>query len=310
MIESLILYIFSFIAIWYGSGLIATSTSKFSEKLKLSPFAFSFVFLGILTSTPEISIGIQATVDRSPEIFVGNLIGGVIVIFLLIIPLLASFGNGISLKNELNKTTLLFSLLVIVSPTLAVLDNKISTVEGMIIIGLYLLLIFQIERKHGIFDGNNSRLLNIKSYSYKDVLKIISGIVLVFISSSIIVDKTLFFSGILGISSFYISLLVVSLGTNMPEFSLAVRSILLKHKDIAMGDYIGSAAANAPLFGIFTILNKGEIIEIKNFWITFVFVSIALVFFYLLSYLKGSISRKTGLIMLGFYIIFVILEFI
>ncbi len=79
--------------IWFGAGLIVTAASKFSQKLKLSPFAFSFVFLGILTSTPEFSVGLQAIADHDAEIFVGNLLGGIVVLFLVVIPMLAVFGK-------------------------------------------------------------------------------------------------------------------------------------------------------------------------------------------------------------------------
>ena len=257
MIENAFIYLISFIVIWFGSGLIISSTSKFSEKLKLSPFVFSFLFLGILTSTPEFSIGLQSIADHDPEIFVGNLLGGIAVIFLLIIPLLAIFGNGINLKKELNNTSLLASIGVILAPAIAVLDGSVSLLEGIILIGIYLLLILHIERKHGIFDQENSKLLNVKSYSYKDILKVIAGIVLVFVSSALIVDKTLIFSEIFNISTFYVSLLIVSIGTNLPELSLAVRSITVRKKDIAMGDYVGSAAANTFLFVMFTVLNGG-----------------------------------------------------
>ncbi|KXK10424.1 MAG: putative calcium/sodium:proton antiporter [Microgenomates bacterium OLB23] len=105
LIANIVIYIISFIAIWYGAGLIIASITKFSTRLKLSPFTFSFVFLGILTSIPEFSVGLQAVVNGDPEIFVGNLLGGVVALFLLVIPLLAIFGKGISLKHELNKKT-------------------------------------------------------------------------------------------------------------------------------------------------------------------------------------------------------------
>src|SRR5205085_2055996 len=96
----LLTYIVSFVLLWIGSGLIVSAASKFSKRLRLSPFAFSFVFLGILTSIPEFSVGIQAVIDKNSEIYVGNLLGGIVVLFLVVIPLLAIFGNGISLRHE------------------------------------------------------------------------------------------------------------------------------------------------------------------------------------------------------------------
>lgn len=305
---NILLYIIAFFFIWFGAGLIVASVSKFSAKLKLSPFAFSFVFLGILTSIPEFSVGLQAVATRNPEIFVGNLLGGIIVIFLVVIPILAVFGNGINLRQELSNKTLLATLGIILAPSLFILDKKITILEGILFVIFYIVLIFFVERKNGIFDSNNKQLFNIKAYSYKDILKILAGIGIVFISSSMIVDKTIYFANLFNISAFYISLFVIALGTNLPELSLAVRSVISKKREIAMGDYMGSAAANTLLFGVFTLLHGGEVLTVNNFIITFLFIITALSLFYFFLRTKKYISRGNGLLMLGVYAIFVIVE--
>src|SRR3989338_10797484 len=117
MMLQLFFYIFAFLLIWFAAGVIVTSVDRLAHKLNLSSFAISFFLLGILTSVPEISVGISSVIDKKPEIFVGNLIGGVAVIFLLIIPLLAVFGGGVKLTHQLEKHNLIFALLVIITPT-------------------------------------------------------------------------------------------------------------------------------------------------------------------------------------------------
>ncbi len=303
-----ILYILSFFLIWVGAGLIISSASKFSKKLRLSPFAFSFVFLGILTSAPEFSVGLQAVASGESEIFVGNLLGGIVVLFLVVIPILAVLGNGISLKHEFDNKTLLATMGVILAPSLFILDKKVTNIEGALMIALYLALLYLVQRRSGIFNRENERLLDIKAYSYEDIIKIIAGLGLVFVASNLIVDKTIYFAGILNVSTFYISLIVVSIGTNLPELSLAIRSAISGKKEIAMGDYMGSAAVNTLLFGLFTLLHNGEILAISNFIITFIFITIALCSFYFFSRTKSYISRANGFILLGVYIFFVFFE--
>src|SRR3990167_7451898 len=109
LLIDILLFSVAFLLIWIGSGLIVSSTGKFAQKLRLSSFAFSFIFLGLLTSAPEFSVGLQSIADGNSEVFVGNLIGGIAVIFLLVIPLLAVFGKGINLKNELSNSTTLIT---------------------------------------------------------------------------------------------------------------------------------------------------------------------------------------------------------
>ncbi len=310
LLLNLIIYIFAFILIWFGAGLIVKSTSKFAEKLRLSSFAVSFLLLGILTSTPEFSVGLHSIFDKTPEIFVGNLIGGIIVIFLLIIPLLAVFGNGINLKNEMDHKMLVATFSVVMAPSIAILDKRVTTIEGFVLIGLYLALIYLIERKNGLFDRRNEKILDKKSYSYRDILKVILGIALVFISSVLIVNNTIYFANLFSIPAFYIGLLVIAVGTDLPEISLAIRAVIHGKKEIAMGDYMGAAAASTLLFGIFTVLGKGEIITVNNFLLTFGFILLGVGLLYYFFRVKNFISRKNGLFMIGIYIAFVILELV
>lgn len=305
---NLFLYVISFLLIWLGSGLIVSSATKFSHKLRLSPFAFSFVFLGLLTSAPEFSVGLRAIEDNNSQIFVGNLLGGILVLFLVIIPLLAIIGNGVSLKHESDNMTLIATLVTILAPSAFILDGRITIFEGIVLITLYVIILFMVQRKNGIFDKNNSRLLNAKAYSYIDVLKILAGIGLVFVSSNIIVDKTIYFGGLLNIPVFYISLIVIALGTDLPELSLAIRSVVSGNNEIAMGDYIGAAAASTLLFGVFTLLNNGEVLTVSNFMITFLFTLFALTLFYIFFRTKNYISKKQGIFLLCIYIVFVLVE--
>ena len=197
---------------------------------------------------------------------------------------------------------------MILAPSIIILDKKVSTWEGIYLIGLYLFLLYVIERKHGLFDKADNKILNIKAYSYKDIVKILGGMAIVFVTSNIIVDETLSISNILSVPPFYMSLVALSLGTNLPELSLAIRSVISGKKDVAFGDYLGSATANTFLFGIFTLLSNGEVVTSNNFIVTFIFIALGLTLFYFFSRSNSNISRREGFILLTLYIIFILVE--
>ena len=310
MVLDFSLYILSFIAIWFGAGLIVSSVEDLSKKLNISSFAVSFFVLGILTSIPEASVGINSIIDGNPEIFVGNLIGASLVLFLLVIPLLAVFGNGIRLAHQLDGKSLLVSLAVVASPVYFILDKKVTPYEGSFLIFLYIILFYLIEKKKGLLEKIREVTSVRKTHILEDIMKIIAGSAIVFYASSMIVDKTIYFSGVFNISSYLISLLVLSIGTNMPELSLAVRAITLGKKDIALGDYVGSAAANTLFFGLLSILNRSEV-NVSNHYIeTFVFTILGLGLFYYFTRSKNDISRREGVILLIVYFMFVLIEII
>lgn len=309
-IDDILIYFIAFVAIWLGSGLIISAVDHFSRRLKISSFAFSFFLLGFLTSIPEFAVGMTSVVHKDPEIFVGNLLGGIAIIFLLVIPLLAVLGKGIKFSHEFSNKSVIFSLVIAVMPAFFVLDKKVSTLEGLILIISFAILFYLIQKDKGIFDQSHNHMMELKAYSLRDIFKVILGIGIVFISSQIIVEKTILFSQLLNISEFLISLTVLSLGTNLPEISLAIRSVITGKKDIAFGDYIGSAATNTFLFGVFTLLSGGEILTANNFLTTFLFLVVGLGIFYEFSRSKHALSRKEGVILMLLYGVFFIVEWL
>ncbi len=250
MIVSLTLFLCSFVTIWMGAGLIISAVDTLSRGVHISRFLISFFLLGILTSIPEIAVGLTSVIEQRPEIFVGNLLGGIPVIFFFVIPVLAILGNGVRISHGFEKVKLLVSMGIIAAPSFFVLDGSLSNLEAIIMIGLYssLILLF---KNHPHSKKITKPKIPKNLHLGKIVLHIAIGIILVFISSHIIVNTTMQIARIFQVSSFYISLIGISLGTNLPELSLAIRSVIQKKKDIAFGDYMGSAAANTLLFGIF-----------------------------------------------------------
>lgn len=305
LLTSLPIFFLSFFVIWVGAGLIIRSVDRIAKKLKLSSFVISFFLLGILTSIPEIALGLNAVSENKPEIFVGNLLGGVVVIFLFIIPLLAIFGKGLKVNHSLSKKHLALTLAVCTAPALAILDQRVTNFEGLLLMAFYAGLFFVFQRKYQFFNREESEVLSLKAYSFFDLAKVALGIGLVFVSSNYIVDQTIVYSQYFNIPAFYISLIVLSLGTNLPELSLAVRGIISGKKEIAFGDYLGSAAANTLLFGLFTLMNDGEVLTINSFVFTFLFIAGGLGLFYYFARSERSISPREAAILLLVYVLFV-----
>lgn len=309
MIVNGLLYILSFVFIWLGAGLIVRSIDKYAKRLHISSFAASFFILGFLTSTPEIAVGLSSIIEKDPEIYVGNLIGGVIIIFLFIIPVLAIFGKGISLSHQLSKKNLLLSLTVCAAPAFLILDNKVTVFEGLLLIIFYIILFYVIGNKKGIINNIENKFLHSDKDDLKYLAKIILGVIIVLVASRFIVNETMYFSKILNISPFFISLIMLSLGTNLPELSVGIRSLSSGKKEIAFGDYIGSATTNTVIFGILTVINRNDVVIQDHFFRRIIFIVVGLGLFYFFSRSKNNISRSEGFILLLIYVLFLIVEF-
>jgi cation:H+ antiporter len=304
---NLLIFFVAFSFVWLGSGLIINSVDKISKKLKVSSFAFSFFLLGILTSIPEISVSLAALSEGKPEIFVGTLIGEIIVIFFLIIPLLAFFGNGIVFTNKIKSHTLLYAFIVLLTPLVAVLDKSISITESIFMIILASVLFFIIQKHKGVLDGS-TEMMHLKRYSINDLLKILAGVGIVLVASNIIVDKTIYFADLLTIPEFFIGLIILGVGTSLPEMSLAFRAIAEKKKDVALGNYLGSATTNVIVLSIMIMLSGGNVMTVNSFWKTLLIAVIGFAIFYHFTKSKNDLSKREGAILLLVYVAFLILE--
>ncbi len=305
---NLITFTISFFILWLGSGLIVKNVSKFSHLLKISSFSISFFLLGILTSMPELTVGINSIIDQKPEIFVGNLIGGIVVIFSLVIPLLAVINGQIKLVHDLENKNLILIVIYLLLPLAFISDRIINLIEGIFLIVYYLIIFYLLERKQTLLEKLSVEFTNHQKLFLNDILKIILGIILVTISSHLIVKNTLYFSSLFKISPFFVALIIVSFGTNLPELSLIIRSVKEKKETIAFGDYLGSATANVFLLGVLTVVNNKSIIVPNHFHQYSFFIALSIIIFYLFIKSENKLSAKEAIILLLIYVIYLLFE--
>jgi len=303
-----IIYIFCFYLLWLASGKIVSIVEKIAKKMGFSSFALSFFVLGILTSIPEFSVGINSLIKKKPDIFVGNLIGASFYLFTLVIPLMATFGGGVKMVHGLTYKDMIFALIVVLSPIFLIADNVLTRTEGVFLILIYFILVYFIEKKKSLNlslrDLNTHRVIR----GTQIIFELLVYLGIIFVASNFIVNQTIEYGKILGAPIFVVSIVILAFGTNLPEISLAIRSIFSRKKEVALGDYLGSAAANTLIFGVLTLLN-GARIHIENYSLRTLLVNLfGLGVFYLFSQSKKEISVKEGRILLLVAFLFILVE--
>lgn len=279
-----------------------------AQHLKIHPFIVAFCVLGMMTSIPEMAVGFTAVREGTPGIYVGNLIGGIPVMFLFVIPILAIAGREIVIKHQMNSENFLLAIAVILLPSILLIDQSISIYDSWLMVTSYVVLIAAIQIRHGLLNKRGTFLFKRESYSMRNVFELILGGAIVYFASQLIVDKAIYFSEIFGLSSFIIGLILLSIGTNMPELSLALRSVFSGKNDVAFGDYLGSAAANTLLMGTLTLYHGESVTPNGNFISTFVFIFVGVSLFYYFAKTDKRVTRTEGFILIGLYVVYVIAE--
>src|SRR3989344_4875336 len=306
-----LLFALSAAVIWFLSGILIDATDRVAKRYKKPGFAVAFLVLGLLTSIGEFSVATNATLNGVPQVSAGNLMGASTVIFLLILPLLAILGNGIYMTKAIRPKSVILVLFVVLLPTILAIDGDVTKPEGIIMLLLYGVLVYKIQKRKPAEEiakealrRTKRELLQTRHATAMDLLKILLGGVLIFIAGHILVQESVFFAQVLTIPVSFIGLLLLSIGTNIPELVIAIRCVIGRHKDIAFGDYMGSAAANTLIFGFLVIANGSFPIEPSEALLTFVIFAVGCTLFYVFSKSKGDFSRKEGAILVALYVLF------
>ena len=106
-----------------------------------------------------------------------------------------------------------------------------------------------------------------------------------------------------------ISLLIISVGTSLPELAVAITGAVKHVKGISIGDIIGANIYNVFVLGLTSL--AATVPVTINLVMTNIPLMIILSFALMISIKRDwKISRDEGAVLLGIYIIFVLLQFI
>lgn len=309
MLETGIAIAVAFIVLWFSSGLTVVGIEHLSKRVHVAPFLVSFFALGFLTSISEISVSVVSIIDKTPTISVGNLIGASTFLTLFLVPLQVIISNGIPVNSNHDKINLPVAYLVISLPVLLVLDRTLGYIDAGVMFFSYMFLLFTISGKKNLLDNIENSLNHDHTNVYKELAKVIFGTALIVLASKVIVDSLVNVSGQLNIDPFVIGILFLAVGTNIPELTILLRSLIGHRKDIALGDYIGSAALNTLLLSFLIIMNGGPISLGHGLKLNVLLLPLGAVLFLMFATNKRFERREASLLII-LYIAFVALELI
>ncbi|MBI3963494.1 MAG: sodium:calcium antiporter [Candidatus Kerfeldbacteria bacterium] len=309
MTSTILLFIVALAGMWLASGLVVRGVERVADALRISQFTIAFLLLGLLTSISEMSVGANAVAQGTPGVFVGNLIGGSFVLLTLIIPFLAVTHRGLNLAEHLDGRKLWLFLVLLFAPSLVALDGNVGRAEAVLLILLYSAFVVVFYRRAGFL--NHLRInrpdRRVMTLAVGEVLV---GAAIIAVTGHVLVDETVAFAGFLGVPALLVSLFLLSIGTNLPEFTLAIRSLVTKRTDIAFGDYIGSAAANSLLFGIFTLISGPFHLDTAGVNLPLLTIALGYILYYLFARSGRRVSTSEGIGLIAIFALFLVIQMI
>mgnify|MGYP001199930653 FL=1 len=306
MIKNLLLFIFSLALVVKGATLATKYSAKLAEHFSVSRYVIGFVVVAFISILPETIISINSAIQGVPEFGLGTLFGSNIADLSLIFALLILLsGRGVKIESKVLKNVSLYPFFLLL-PVILGLNGHFSRIDGTILI-ITGILFYYLVFKNGT---ETSKVFSNGDGKYKNIFLLLFAMTLLLTGAHFTVTFATTLAQTLNITSILIGMLVVSLGTTMPEFLYSLKAIKQKEDSLAIGDILGSVLADATIvIGILAFISPFHF-PVKIIYITGAFMVVASLI--LLRFMRSGrvITKKEGFVLLFFWIIYALVEFI
>ena len=268
---------------------------------RVSPGIIGVTVAAFATSSPELSVSINAAMAGKPQIALGDALGSNVMNVALILAV-ALVISGIQSPRDTVKRDFPVALLIPMITGVLFLDGELSRFDGLLMLGMFLawLVAAVIEARKQrsaagveILGEHRGRLV---------AFSCIAGLAFLVAAGNLIVRGARVIAISFGIDEFVIGATIVAIGTSVPELATIVIAKLRGHDEVGLGTILGSNIFN----GIFIVAVAAIIHPITVAWrevaITLMFGLVAVLFTYPAH--KGYIERRRGVLLLVLYVVY------
>jgi len=316
-ITTFIIFIASFALLVYAGTLLVRSLTRVSEVLGLSEYIVAFVFMSIATSIPELFIGLASAFQDVTTISLGNTVGTNLINLTLIVGVVAIIARGIKIESKISHQNFLLIFFFAFLPILLATDGIISRGDGLLLIIAFFFYITRLLHDREYFtkrvEEKEESEVSVASIlgTFKSLRMFFVGVILLIISSLALIWSAQGMADYFNIGLLFFGVVFIALGTALPELVFGIKSAMMKHTSMMLGNSLGSIAFNATfIIGLVALLRPipvefGDGLVYASFFLFFAFL-----LFNIFSYSHGRISRKEGIVLILFYSVFIFVGFL
>lgn len=285
-----------------------------SRYLRISEYILAFILMALATSLPEFFVGINSALSKASVLSLGNIIGSNIVNLSLILGAVVIIAKGIKVKSKIAKRDAWIVFFISILPILLLIDKSLSQADGAILLIVFIWYLRHILKAKEAFRKRMNHIVRTVGEFrgfLRNLLVLILAIAILLVSSWGVVKAATLIAEGFELPLVLIGLILVAIGTSLPELVFGIRAVITKHEGMNLGNLIGSTVMNSTfILGITALIYP---IKIENFdmiltsGLFMVFIILIANFFIAT---KKKISWKEGVILIGFYVIFLVFEFL
>ena len=301
LLVAIIFLVVGFVLLTKGADFFIENSATFAEEKGISPHVVGVTIVAFGTSVPELLVSLISSYQGYNDLALGNIVGSNISNIGLVLAVSTFIfyyllNSNVEPENDANSDSYVMLLAVLLLFIFAG-DKLISETEGYLFFSLYLIYIYWLYLRSG-----NSESSDIDEGKTSFTF-LIGGLIALLIGAQITVDSAVEIAKALGVPEIVVGLSVVAVGTSLPELAGTVSAAKMGHKEIAVGNVIGSNIAN--IFLVMGVLATVSPIEIENFVIErtlplLIMLTVATFFM-----IRVPLTRLGGIILFSYFILFI-----
>ena len=235
---------------------------QLSNRLGISPLMVSLTIVAFGTSAPELIVAIKATLNGSPGLALGNVVGSNIANILLVLGLPTLI---MGLKNNIADAKRSFGSMIVASVLFIVfgMSGSFSWIYGVVLLSLLAFFLFDTFRQNSKKTLNktlHSEILESQqkiSHSWWTItLFLILGVIGLPLGADLLVTNASALAKGYGVSDAIVGLTLVAIGTSLPELATTFIAFVRKKAEVVLGNLIGSNIFNLlAIIGITSLIS-------------------------------------------------------
>lgn len=242
--------------IW-GTELLIHQSERIALKFNIPEFIIGATIIALGTSLPETAAGVAASYAQKPQIAIANVIGSNIINITLVLASVFLVAAKIKPSRDFFAKDSTWALMPALIFILMIMDGIISRFDGMLLLllmGAYLLFLTQ-DRKN--IPQEHLEEINMLRFSWiKTVFALLLGLILIIIGAHFAIESASGIAKNFGISEWIIGIMMLSIGTSLPELAVSLSAAVKGKADMAIGNIIGSNMANiSVVLGAAALIN-------------------------------------------------------
>ena len=225
-----------------GGELFVRGTVGIAARTRVPAGMIAATIAAFATSTPELSVGVQAAVAGRPELALGDALGSNVFNIAVVLGIVLLFSPLRVTRAEIRRVWIVAMMAPLLT-LVALVDGRLVDAEGVVLLVIFVSWLIVTGRQALGERSATSEVLSERG-GWRIAGSVIVGLGALVLAGHFVVVAAKGIGDEFGLNPFVVGATMVALGTSTPEIATAIISTRRGHSEVGIGTVLGSNVFN------------------------------------------------------------------